>query len=322
MTSRLSLTLALPKEARFMALIDGAVRPEGIELRCSHQFNNPGERLEKVREGQYDAGEEGIGTYIAARAKGRSPHIGLPIYTVRGFRHGNVFCRADSGITAFAGLRGKAVGVTKINATSIVWTRGLLHESGALRQSIEWICAEEEKGDFLARNLNTRILNTGAEALWEMVRRGKISGAIVPGDNGFFSMYPGGPLFTRVTAQRDLRLIQKDTAAISDYYRRTGIYPIIHFMMMKKDVADRHPEAAGELLKAFRRARELEANYLDDEQKKQANMEREFLGWDPYDYSLRPENRKAIDVLMDYLVEDGLIDRKLPVESLFVPEVC
>lgn len=312
------VTLAIPEHPRSMALIDGTVKPEGIHLTCIHEFKSAAERHGAMIQGKYDASEMNTFEYILIRYEGGN-QLALPVFWVRGFRHGSVFCRKDSPVKKFSDLKGKSIGVTAFHSTGIVWSRGLLDDYGVTRDSVNWISAEKHSEPESAK-VKFTTLNKNREVLWEMLEKGDIDAAVFPGNEGYYSFNPGGNLYQQIQKRGNFRTIQDDRQTIFQYYRKAGIYPIMHTVTVKADLAEQYPWVSRNLLLAFRKSRELAPMYETDREKEQSAEEIRFLGYDPYSYTLNDTDRKSMDTLMGYMVADGSLKKKLPVESLFAPE--
>lgn len=311
------LTLAIPEEARSMAIIDGTVKPEGIDLTVTHKFKSVRERHSAMAKGEYDASEMSTSGFIQIRARGGN-QVALPVFFLRGFRQGNIFCRKDSPIKTFSDLKGRTIGVTAFFATTIVWVRGMLHHDYAVpRDSVKWVSAEKDTAEGESSNIKYTSLGKKRDVLWEMLDKGEIDAALFPGNNGAYSFNPGGSLEKQILDRGNLRTIQDDRQTITNYYKKTGIYPIIHTVTMKADLAKRHPRVPRSLLSALRQSRELASKYESVEEKGLSAEEIKFLGYDPYSYKLLGPEKKALDTLMQFMVEDGALKQKLPVESLF-----
>lgn len=316
-TSPVPVTLAIPEDPRSMALIDGTVKPEGIKLNCIHEFKSVRERHSGMVQGKYDAAEMSTSGYIQLRAHGGN-QIALPVFFIRGFRHSNIFCRQDSPLKTLAELKGKTIGVTAFYATTIIWIRGMLHHDyGVTRDSVNWISAEGEAVEPDKGKVEFTLLNKKRDILWGMLDKGEIDAAIFAGNDGYYSFNPGGSLDKRRQEHGNFRAVQGDRKTIADYYKKTGIYSVIHTITLKLDLAKQHPQVPVSLLKALRQSRELAGKYQDKEGKRQMAEEIKFLGHDPYACKLGDGEKKALDALMDYMVEDGILKKKLPVESLF-----
>lgn len=315
--SRPVLTLSVPVNSRSKAMIDGVVKAEGIELQILPQFESVRERHVAMVRGETDVSEMSTSNYIRARLQMKN-QIALPIFFIRGFRQGNLFCRDNSGIKNFSDLKGKTIGVTAFGATTIVWLRGILHsEYGVTRDSVKWITAEDDALELSQTKVNFKRLNKSRDVLWDMLKKGSIDAAIFPGNDGYYSFNPGGSLYKRIRRHPGLVEVQCDLATIREYYQKTKIYPIIHIITIKQEVVDRYPEVAQNIIRAFRKAKETAFKYADEEERRQLGEEIKFLGRDPYEYRLIPEDKKAVETLMDYMIEDGSMDKRMDVESLF-----
>lgn len=311
------VTLALPEDSRSMAIIDGTVKPQGIQLKCIHEFKSVVERHAGVAQELYDAGEMSTSYFIQIRSRGGN-QIALPVFYLRGFRQGNIFCRKDSKINTFSDLKGKTVGVTAFFATTIIWVRGILHRNyGVTRDTINWIAAEKNTVEYVSTKIKFKELGKKRDVLWEMLDTGEIDAAVFPGHNGYFSIKPGDSLYQQIQKRGNLKLIQNDRKTLTDYYKDTGIYPIIHTVTMKLNMAKQYPGVPVSLLAALRQSRELAGKYQSAEEKKQMAEEVAFLGTDPYAYRLLDGEKKALNTLMEFMVDDGVIKQKLPLESLF-----
>lgn len=311
------LTLAIPEEARSMAIIDGTVKPEGIALTVTHKFKSVRERHTAMAEGKYDFGEMSTSGFIKIRAQGGN-QVALPVFFLRGFRQGNIFCRKDSPIKTLADLKRKTIGVTAFFATTIVWVRGMLHHDyGVPRESVNWLSAEEDTVESGPSKVKYTSLNKGRDVLWDMLDKREIDAALFPGNNNAYSFNPGGSLSAEIEKRGNLRTIQDDRDTITRYYKKTGIYSIVHTITMKADLAKRYPEVPAKLLVALRQSRELASKYESPEEKRLSAEEIKFLGFDPYACRLLDPDKKALNTLMQFMVEDGILKKALPVDSLF-----
>jgi len=112
----------------------------------------------------------------------------------------------------------------------------------------------------------------------------------------------------------------EDTEEIVRYVKRTQIYPIIHIMTMKEETAEKYPDLIAKLIEAFREANRLAPKYMTADQAEGYAKERDVLGYDPYAGVLTESDKKSIQALNRYQVEQGLVRKELPLESLFVKE--
>lgn len=316
-----SLVLAVPDLPRARAIIRGAVRPRGIDLTVVHQFKSVGERHDGMLHGKYDAAEMSTATFIQTRALGvGEPQLALPVFFIRGLRQRNILVNRNSGLRHPSDLRGKRVAVTRFSATTIVWVCGMLEEEyGVPLESASWITAEEEHIKVDNPRLSFEHLNAKRRVLFDMLSKGDIDAAIFPGNDDYASIYGGGHLEEWIAPYPDLTMLVDDPEFILEYYRRERIYPVIHTITVRESLVRERPEIASELLGAFRQAKELAFNYVDEEGKRRMDAERNALGWDPYAYKLDDADRRTLERLVAYMVDQRLIDKRLRVEDLFAP---
>lgn len=145
---RVALTIGLGKRPHHMALIEGLVRPRGIDLTCVYEFPEPFtvERHKRIARGELDGGEMSTSSFISSssRAQGGSL-IAIPVFPFRAFRHDSIFCHEKGGINAPSDLIGKKVAVHRYNASTMTWARGILRDEYGIRsQDVAWYTAGEE----------------------------------------------------------------------------------------------------------------------------------------------------------------------------------
>ncbi len=317
MAKPLPLTLGLSVNNRTQALFDGSVRPDGIELECRSQFSegydNTGARHRWIIEGKIPGGECSTSSFILARNRGVPLKI-FPIFISRQFRHRCIYCPVNSSVRVPSDLKGKRVTVHRYNASTSVWVRGLLqNEYGVRPEELDWYVAEDDVGEEALRprpeGIRVQFISpprTREHAI-ELLEEGEIDAALEP--------YPG------LAKNPKLRRLFEDSSRVeADYFRRTQVSPIIHSLALREELVAEHPWVVGSLLRAFRQSRALAENYMNEEQKKEARWEREVMDDDPFSYRLDSCARKSLETLMEYQVQQGLLDKKPKLEDLFFPE--
>ena len=313
----LRLTLACGPYDRTQALRDGTIQPEGIEL--TYLNLQPAEifwRMLQFRE--FDISEMSLSNYTSLVSGGNSPFIAIPVFPSRVFRHGYFFINVHKGIERPQDLRGRRGGVPEYSMTAAVYMRGLLqHEYGVAPESIEWV---QGRSDRLGRKLPPDIRLSQAPAgteLGDLLDNGEID----------FMMTANNPLAFRRGSPNVRRLFPDYAAAEKDYFRRTRIYPIMHTVVIRRDIYDRDPWVALSLYKAFLRAKEYSFRLISETGSPKASFawlqplieeEQSIIGRDWYPYGIEA-NRPSIDALLQYTFEHGLSDRRLAVEELFAP---
>jgi len=313
----LHLTLACGPYDRTQALRDGTIRPEGIEL--NYLALQPAEifwRMLQYKE--FDACELSLSNYTTLVSGGHSPFIAIPVFPSRVFRHGYFFINTKKGVEKPADLAGKRGGVPEYSMTAAVYMRGLLqHEYGVKPSQIRWLQGRANRLEHgLPPDVEVVQAPPGTE-LGDLLERGEID----------FLMTANNPLSFRRGSPNVRRLFPNYSALEKDYYRRTKIYPIMHTVVIRRDIFDRDPWVALSLYKAFVRAKEYAFALLSETGSPKASFawlqpmieeEQEIIGRDWYPYGLG-QNRPTIEALLQFTHEQGLSERKLTVEALFAP---
>jgi 4,5-dihydroxyphthalate decarboxylase len=315
--SNLRLTFACGPYDRTQALRDGTIAPDGIDL--TYLALQPAEifwRMLQYRE--FDASEMSLSNYTMLLAAGESPFIAIPVFPSRVFRHGYFFINTDKGIKTPADLKGKRGGVPEYSMTAAVYMRGLLeHEYGVKPTDVEWVQGRADRiGHKLPDGVRLTMAPTGAE-LGDLLARGEID----------FMMSANNPLSFRRGARNVKRLFPNYAELEKDYYRRTKIYPIMHTVVIRRDIYDRDPWVALSLYKALVRAKGYSQQLMIETGSPKASFawlqplieeEQSIIGKDWYPYGIEA-NRESIEALLQYSFEQGLSRRRVKLEELFAP---
>ena len=324
MAEKPRITLGSPPDPRNRALIDGLVEVEGYDIEYVSKYS-PGEFHYRFVQGEYDVAEMSTATFLRTREKGR-PFVALPVFFQRGPRQRNIFY-AEGKLKHPGELKGKKLGCFRYGATAVSWARGfLLDEYGIKTTDVGWFVSGREV--FIGDALPVKVERIeppppfGQEkaVLGEMVSRGALGAALVPGDSGYLGLFGGGSVPGEMGRFSGVKPLFADTEEILQWVKRSGIYPIIHVMTMKQETAERYPDLPAKLIAAFRAANQLAPKYLGPEAAAGYAREREVLGYDPYAYVLGETEKRTMRALNRYQIEQGLMKRELPLESLFVRE--
>jgi 4,5-dihydroxyphthalate decarboxylase len=314
------LTLACEDYDRTRPLKDGRIKPEGIEL--NYLVLSVEEifwRMMKYEE--FDASELSMGAFLTAAAQGRRPFIAIPVFPSRTFRHRCIFINTTSGIERPEDLPGKRMGVPEYSMTAAVWLRGLFqHEYGVPPEEIDWVQAGEEhpgrkdRVDF-EMPAGVRMESRPDTTLNAMIESGEIDAM----------MSPRMPTCFLNGSPRVRRLFPNYKQVEMEYFRKTGLFPIMHVMVIRRAIYDAHPWVAQSLYKGFCAAKDLCMKELYD-----TNVLRVSLPWtsaeyeetralmssDYWPYGIAP-NRANLETLHSYLYEQGLIKQRLNLDELF-----
>jgi len=315
--AKLRLNLACGPYDRTQALRDGTVQAEGIDL--TYIQLQPAEifwRMLQFKE--FDASEMSLSNYTTLVSEGNSPFIAIPVYPSRVFRHGYFFINTDKGIKTGADLKGKRGGVPEYSMTAAVYMRGVMqHEFGVKPSDVEWV---QGRTDRLGRKLPSDVKLTQAPAgteLGDMLERGELD----------FIITANNPLSFRRGAKNVRRLFPNYAEVEKEYYKRTKIYPIMHTVVIRRDIYDRDPWVALNLYKAFSQSKEWCYRNITETGSPKASFawlqsmieeEQAVFGEDWYSYGIE-QNRPSIEALLQYTHEQGLTGRRIKLEELFAP---
>ena len=271
---------------------------------------------------EFDIAELSLSSYTMRRGAGDCPYVGIPAFLSRAFRHSAVYIRTDRGIERPQDLRGRLVGVPEYQMSAAVWVRGMLQdEYGVSPRDLRWITGgletpgRVEKVRFTAPGgLSLRGSAEGA-TLSGMLEEGGLDAVIAPRPPSCFQR--GAPNVGRLFADFGV-----DEEA---YYRRTGIFPIMHLVGIRNEIAARHPWLPASAYKAFAVAKDLAVASLDDPnalasslpfQLWNADRARTLMGKDFWPYGLQ-ENLETLETFLRYHYEQGLSSRRLAPAELF-----
>jgi len=313
----LQLTLACGPYDRTLGLQDGSIKPDGIDL--TYVARQPAEIFWRMlRYQEFDASELSLSNYTSLLDSDSCPFIAIPVFPSKVFRHGFIFINTEKGIEKPADLIGKRAGVPEYTMTAAVYARGMLeHEHGVRPSQVEWLQSRTPRID---RPLPDDVKLEQAPPdtdLGDMLERGEID----------FLVTANNPGSWRRRAPTVRRLFPDYKAVERDYYRRTKIYPIMHTVVIRRDIYERHPWVAISLYQAFWRAKERCYEMLEEVGSAKATLawlqsavedERELFGDDWWAYGV-DANRPSLDALLDYSYEQGLSSRRIGVEELFAP---
>lgn len=324
----LELSLGTWDHDRIMGLHDGTVTVPGVQLNCEV---HPTSRLFPwaVQEARFDITEMSVSSYVLQLSRGTSEYTAIPAFVSRAFRHSGFFARAGSGIQSPADFAGRRIGVPEYQMTAALWMRGILaDEYGVDCDTIHWRTGALDGGvrkERLELDLPAGMVVepiTEGDSLQDMLLRGEIDGLLAPKPPGAF--LDGNPDL--------IRLIPDFEAAEQTYHLKTGFFPIMHLIGIRKSVADANPTLVRDLYGGFVASRDIALARLRSVWMGNANrlslpwlgasMERTVstLGPDYWSYGFQA-NRGELDAISRYSVEQHLAKNRVAPEDLFHPSV-
>ena len=314
--AKLALTLACGDYDRTRALLTGAVQPAGVELNVvplepEAMFY----RMARFRE--FDVSELSLSTYTVLRGRGE-PLVAIPAFPSFSFRHSSIFVGADAGIREPGDLVGKRVGVPKYHMTAAVWIRGNLEdEYGVAPKDIHWF----EGGE--GARVKEVDVTLPADVRKEAVPDGRNLGDMVA--SGELDAFIGARRPAAFASGRVRRLFPDFRRVERAYYEKTGIFPIMHAVVLKEELARQHPWLPRSLYDAFVESKRIAYQRLDFTAALPVSLPwlvaeveetRALMGDDPFAYGVA-KNRKTLETLAGYTFRQGLAPRHLTVEEMF-----
>jgi 4,5-dihydroxyphthalate decarboxylase len=325
--SVLPLSIALSDNPRTRPVIEGRVSFEG--LRLIPTVVHPSEMFwRQLRYGDFDVSEMSMSTLTILTSQGNRDWVGLPIYTMRKFFHNEILVRRDSGIEKPSDLKGKRVGVPEYQQTAAIWTRGVLeHEFGVHARDMTWFMERNDdrshghSSGFKAPpgvSVSPAPLNTN---LGDMLLNGEIDGII------HYIAHNNLVDRSRVDVSADPRvkyLFEDREAESARYFKKTGIFPINHCVVIKRSVYERNPWITLNLYSGFAAAMEqvrrdsLAWMALYYEMGLVPRDVRRTVAQTPMPYGVKAA-RAVLETITRYVHEQGLCERRVALEEIFAP---
>jgi len=315
------ITIACGNYDRTRAIRDGRVKVEGCATTYLPLY--PEEIFFRAfRYQEFDVSELSFSSFIRTVAAGTCAYVGVPAFVSRIFRHSGIYVRAGAGIRTPADLRGKRIGLPEYQITAVVWMRGMMqHEYGVSPSEIHWRQGGQEEAGRHERTPLKPIEGIDLQPIADhqtlvgMLRDGELDALFTA--RAPSSFLDGEPHIAR--------LFPNTREAEKAYYRKTGLFPIMHLIGIRKTLVEQYPWLPTSVYKAFCEAKALAMEDLRDVNALMVTLpwlEAETtetmaaMGRDFWKYGIA-ENRPEIDALTQYAHEQGLIDRRVGVEELF-----
>jgi 4,5-dihydroxyphthalate decarboxylase len=324
--ANLQLSLAITSNPRTWAIVDGRVKADGIDF--TKTVLGPAEMFwRQLSFAEFDVSEISMSELMMIRSRGDDRFVGVPVFTTRRFYHTMTLVRKDAGIASPADLKGKRVGVPEYVQTAALWTRGVLENEFGIAPKdmtffMERLPARSHAGaiGFAAPSGVTVNQIPPEKSIASMLLKGELDACIA-----YFGGHPG--LIDRsdvdLASHPAINSLFADPAAEAvRFYKKTGVYPINHGMVIKRAVYERNPWAVINILKAFARANDV----ADTERREHVAYHLE-TGLVPAEYR-KPlatrlvnhglkANRATLELAAKYSNQQGLTPRIMKMEELF-----
>lgn len=321
---RLTYAGFIPYLDRTRALELGEISPDGIEL----EIRPPDWRTDDLfgrmaLDAEFDVAEMSTCMYMMMLAAGDKRLTGIPVFLSRAFRHNMIFVRSEAKIDTPQDLKGKRVGLLEYEMTAALWVRALLEHDYNVRPSdIEWWYGgyyqpgRPERPAYKSP-AGVSIKHNPSKALRQMFLDGDLD-AILTFDAHSYKRF----------APRIRRLFPNFREVELEYYQRTRLFPVMHMVVMRREVYEANPWAATSMLEAFIRSKQLGMERLQNVGalavtlpwlETELDQVSDLFGGDPFPYGFA-QNRKIMEAMTTYAYEQQLTDRKLSPEELFASE--
>ena len=320
--AKLDLSVAVGDYDRTRPLIDGSVTIDGVDP----VFMNlvPEEIFFRAfRAAEFDICELSLSSYTVKTAQNDCPYIAVPAFVSRAFRHTAIYVRTDR-VKKPADLKGRKVGVPEYQLTANVWARALLDDDYDVKPAdIHWIrggIEEAGRPEKLTIKLppGVRLDNAPEGAtISALLEAGEIDGFIAPRPPALVER--GHPNIGW--------LFPNPVAVAKDYFKRTGFFPIMHVVGIRRTLAERHPWLPGAVFKAFEQSKQVSLTKLSDTSATKVTLPfieealkdvRSLMGEDFWSYGV-PQNRKVLEYFLGQHHAQGLSSRRVSVDELFHP---
>ena len=314
MAEKLRLTVACGDYEIVRAIKEGAVKADGLDLVMLTGMGPRERHWRMARHAEFDICEANVGAYFMERDHG-ADLTAIPVFLHRRFRHGFLFVNPAAGIRAPKDLIGKKVGGTNFQPASNIWMRGILEEEyGLPHRQVTWVVERSEDVAFTPpQDLRIEMIAPG-KRLDVMLAEGEIPAML-------------SPEIPRLFLQGDKRIMRlfPDYKNVElAYFRKTGIFPIMHVTTIKQEIVDKHPWVATNLVKAFEEAKNIAYRRIANPRmvpiawvRTALEEQEEVLGTDPWAYGLTPANRKNLETVERYTYQQGMIRTIRPLDELF-----
>ncbi len=310
---------------RTHSLIDGTVTPNGIDL--NYLVIPPGELFRRTAQfAEFEASEFSISTLVALVSRGDRRFVAIPVFPSRNFRHGYLFINNRSGIEKPEDLHGKRIGVPEYQMTAALWIRAVLqHDYGVKPSDMHWFTGG--------------LRSPGRQERAKLTLPDDVQLTVITDDRYLEEMLDGGDLDALFSAARPASLVAGEDKVRrlfpnyreveKDYFRRTGVFPIMHTVVLRREFYEANRWVALSLYEAFEVAKRkahqrliatgalaVSLPWIPDDLEEIDDV---FAGRDPFEYGI-DANRKVIEAVVQHSLEQGLAARSVTIEELFAEE--
>ncbi|MGM4903437.1 ABC transporter substrate-binding protein [Tardiphaga sp. 866_E4_N2_1] len=325
MTDTAPLSVATWRYDRTQAIYDGRV---GLKSRSVELIDLPLEEIfaRAFTTGEFDVSELSFSNYLRLTVAGKCPYVGVPVFPSRSFRHGTFYVRTDANISGPEDLRGRRIGVREFSMTAALAARGALRDQfGVGSEELRWVVGDvdEKERDAielpkLYRDIDLTVAPEG-KLLSNMLLAGEIDAVLAYKPIKPFKSGDG----------RVARLFQDTRVVEEAYFKETRIFPIMHLMAVRRDLAVAEPGILREVFDAFAEAQSMAMEDLHLEQAlkvslpwlgREVKRTIDVMGHDFWPNGFKA-NRAVVERMIEWSFRDGMIPQQIAPEELFAREL-
>ena len=297
-------------------ILDGAVTVDGVDL-IPMKMASPERHWRTLVNHEFDIAELSLGSFVAQAGRDYCEFVAVPAFPHRRFRHGYVIVTGKSDARSADELAGTAIGVRSWQTTAGIWLRGILAEHhGLATESVRWVAQDAEDVP-LALPPGIRLESAPAgRTVTEMCAAGDLAGLV----------YPEIPAQVRDGSGAIRRLFESPKKIEQEYFAQTGIFPIMHVVVIRAELVERYPWLPRAVLDLFTKAKDLARDRLRDPRtvslawlRALQEEEKALLGPDPWNYGYNPTNVHTLATFLEYACQQGVVARRLDPRELFHP---
>ncbi|MCZ6637156.1 MAG: ABC transporter substrate-binding protein [Alphaproteobacteria bacterium] len=315
MSKKLQLTLAVGDYEIVRALKEGTVQPDGIELNVLTKMDSTTRHWRFLRNQDFDVAEVSCSSYLVARDHDM-PFEGVPVFLHRRFRHGFMFINTTKGIKKPTDLIGCRMGTKQYQSSAQLWMRGILeHEYGVPHRSMEWFTELDESIEFNPPS-DLKISKIGDDQSVEtMLAEGELDALLHP--DLIKPLIDNDPRVGRLFPN-----FKEEEIA---YFKKTGIFPIMHVIGIRREIVEQYPWVPINLYHAFNEAKAVAMKRMINPRivplawyRETWEEQEQIMGPDPWEYGLTESNEKHLKTMVAYSHEQGMIKKHMSLDELFV----
>lgn len=312
-SGRLNLSCALGSYDLNRGLISGSVSIQGVDL-VPLVMSSPVRHWRTFRQDEFDIAEVSFGAFLSINERRPGDYVAIPAFPHRRFRHSYLYTAADSAERPVESLAGGRIGIRTWTNTAGVWTRGILADRHGLDlSSVTWVTQDADTAGVEPPGFRLESVEPG-QSVVDLACRGELDALIYPEIPDVLGRPGGLRRFFTDAVEQERR-----------YFRETGLFPIMHTVVLRGELVDEHPWLPLEVLQGFRASKDHAMAELVNPRnfalawvRETYERQLDLMGSDPWAYDIAG-SAVAVEVFARYAREQGIVTKEPTVADLFHP---